>query len=108
VLRAQTPRGVDGAVLNESAFVVRYFGQTSADDRLLLVNLGPRAHLDPMAEPLLAPHCRGRHWAVAFSTESPAYAGWGTPPIDTVDDGWWVPAECAVFLRPDDASTAAR
>ncbi|HET7372971.1 MAG TPA: DUF3459 domain-containing protein, partial [Gemmatimonadaceae bacterium] len=108
VLRAQTRRGVDGAVLNESAFVVRYFGQTSADDRLLLVNLGPRAHLDPMAEPLLAPHCRGRHWAVAFSTESPAYAGWGTPPIDTVDDGWWVPAECAVFLRPDDASAAAR
>jgi len=108
VLRAQTPRGVDGAVLNESAFVVRYFGQTSADDRLLLVNLGPRAHLDPVAEPLLAPPCRGRHWAVAFSTESPAYAGWGTPPIDTVDDGWWVPAECAVFLRPDDASSAAR
>ena len=108
VLRGQARRGVDGAVLNESAFVVRYFGQTSDDDRLLLVNLGPRAHLDPMAEPLLAPRCHGGHWAVAFSTESPAYAGWGTPPIDTVDDGWWVPAECAAFLRPAHASATAR
>ncbi|HTJ23683.1 MAG TPA: malto-oligosyltrehalose trehalohydrolase [Gemmatimonadaceae bacterium] len=108
VLRAQMPRGVDGAVLNEHAFVVRYFGQTSADDRLLLVNLGPRAHLDPMAEPLLAPGCSGRHWAVALSSESPTYGGWGTPAVDTVDDGWWLPAECSVFLRPDDASAAAR
>jgi maltooligosyltrehalose trehalohydrolase len=107
-LRSQAPRGVDGAVLSESAFVIRFFGG-GRDDRLLLVNLGPCAHLDPMAEPLIAPLCPGTHWLTVFSTEDPVYGGWGTPPIDTADDGWRLPAECAALLRPwTDAETAAR
>ena len=107
-LRAQAPRGVDGAVLGEQAFALRFFGP-HGDDRLLLVNLGPRVHLDPMPEPLIAPPCHGVRWVTILSTDSPAYGGWETPPVDTVDDGWWLPAECAVLLRPSiDAETTAR
>ena len=107
-LRAQTVHGVDGAVLGEQSFVLRFFGPRG-DDRLLLVNLGPRVHLDPMPEPLLAPRCRGTHWVNVLSTDAAAYGGWGTPPVDTAGDGWWLPAECAVLLRPpSDAETTAR
>lgn len=109
-LRAQAPRGIDGAVLGDRAFALRFFGP-NGDDRLLLVNLGPRIHLDPLPEPLIAPRCRSSHWITVLSTDSVAYGGWGTPPVDTVDDGWWLPAECAVLLRPPnstDAETTAR
>jgi hypothetical protein len=43
-----------------------------------------------------------------FSTESSKYGGWGTPPLETVDDGWWIPAECAVLLAPTNAKTPRR
>ena len=106
-LHAQTRRGVDGAVLNDRAFVLRFFGP-DGDDRLLVVNLGRRVHLDPMAEPLIAPRRRGTHWVTVLSTDAPAYGGWGAPDVDTID-GWWLPAECAVLLRlPTDAETTAR
>jgi maltooligosyltrehalose trehalohydrolase len=103
VLRTQRLRGVDGAVLSDNAFVLRYFGE-NAPDRLLVVNLGARLHLSPVPEPLLAPP-RGVAWTVVFSTESPKYGGWGTPPLETIDDGWWIPAECAVLLIPTDDDT---
>ena len=107
-LKAQAHRGVDGAVLGEQAFVLRFFG-SHGDDRLLLVNFGPRVHLDPLAEPLVAPCCGSSHWITVLSTDSPEYGGWGTPPVDTANDGWWLPAECAVLLRPSiDAETTAR
>jgi maltooligosyltrehalose trehalohydrolase len=106
VLRAQRHRGLDGAVLSEHAFVLRFFGADD-DDRLLVVNLGARLHFDPNAEPLLAPP-RGARWTDAFSTESPRYGGWGTPTLENLDDGWWIPAESAVLLIPahDDTKTA--
>ena len=44
-IRAQTPRGVDGAVLGPNAFVLRFFAGDGAD-RLLLVNFGPDLHLE--------------------------------------------------------------
>jgi maltooligosyltrehalose trehalohydrolase len=107
-LRAQAPRGVDGAIVGDRALALRFF-EPHGDDRLLLVNLGPRLHLDPMPEPLLAPRCAGLHWVTVLSTDAAAYGGWGTPPVDTVDDGWWLPAECAVLLRPPtDAETTPR
>jgi hypothetical protein len=45
---------------------------------------------------------------MVFSTESPKYGGWGTPPLETITDGWWIPAECAVLLIPTDDQTPAR
>jgi maltooligosyltrehalose trehalohydrolase len=85
-------------VLTDAAFVLRFFGQRG-DDRLLVVNLGARYHADPLAEPLVAPLV-GRSWTTVFSTDEPEYGGWGTPPIATTDDGWWLPAECAALLAP--------
>ncbi len=106
VLQVQRRGGLDGAVLSKHAFVIRYFGG-SEDDRLLVVNLGRRMNAAPIAEPLVAPP-RGCAWTTIFSTESPKYGGWGTPPLETADQGWWIPAECAVLLIPTDDPTPAR
>jgi maltooligosyltrehalose trehalohydrolase len=89
---------VDGAVLSDSAFVLRYFVPDD-HDRLLVVNLGRDLHLDPAPEPLLAPPERGRVWGVAWSSENPKYGGHGTAPLDA-EDSWWVPGEAAVLLAP--------
>jgi maltooligosyltrehalose trehalohydrolase len=108
VLRAQRSRGVDGAVLGERAFVLRFFGGEAHDgDRLLVVNLGSRLHAEPIAEPLVAAPAN-RRWTTLLSTESARYGGWGTPPVITADDGWWLPAESAVLMRSTDAATTAR
>jgi maltooligosyltrehalose trehalohydrolase len=97
VFRAQTPRGVDGAVLSEHAFVLRYFGD-GGDDRLLVVNLGRDLHLNPAPEPLLAPP-EGKVWAVRWSSEDLRYGGCGTAPLDT-EDNWRIPGAAAVVLAP--------
>ena len=99
VFRAPRRRGVDGAVFDDRAFVLRYFGE-EGDDRLLFVNLGSRLHLDPAAEPLVAAPRAGATWRLVFSSEDPRYGGWGTQPVNPGDDGWWLPAESAVVLAP--------
>jgi maltooligosyltrehalose trehalohydrolase len=98
-LSRRTPALLDGAVLGTHAFVLRFFG-FGGDDRLLIVNLGARLRPETIPEPLLAPPRAGQRWTTAFSTESPEYGGWGTPPVETEKHGWWIPAECAVLLRP--------
>jgi maltooligosyltrehalose trehalohydrolase len=97
--RAQAPGGVDGAVLGEHAFVLRFF-EDDATDRLLVVNLGRDLHLLTCPEPLLAPpeQCK---WRVALSTEDPKYGGSGTGPVDTPDEGWRIMGEAAVVLTPE-------
>jgi maltooligosyltrehalose trehalohydrolase len=100
VLRRQHPRSLDGAVLSKHVFALRFFGG-ALGDRLLVVNLGRRLRADPLAEPLLAPP-RHRAWRTAFSTDAPEYGGWGAPPLEVHDDGWWIPAESAALLSPTD------
>lgn len=92
-------RRVDGAALNDDAFILRYFGATREDDRLVVVNLGRRLHAAPLAEPLAAPP-KDMRWRSMWSSESPRYGGYGTPPIDADDGGWWLPAESTVVLIP--------
>jgi maltooligosyltrehalose trehalohydrolase len=98
--RAQRPGGVDGAVLSESAFVLRFFGTEDepAADRLLVVNLGRDLHFSPAPEPLLAPPFEMR-WETLWSTEDPSYGGCGTVPLDT-EENWRIPGLAAVVLRP--------
>jgi maltooligosyltrehalose trehalohydrolase len=89
---------LDGAVLGESAFVLRFF-VPDEHDRLLVVNLGRDLHLDPVPEPLLAPPDRGLVWAAVWSSENPKYGGSGTAPLDT-EQHWEIPGEAAVLLAP--------
>jgi maltooligosyltrehalose trehalohydrolase len=86
---------VDGAVLSQSAFVVRFFGDRDGD-RLLLVNLARDLELRIVPEPLLAP-LEGQTWRLLWATESPRYSTGSTPDVER-DDGWFVPGESAVVL----------
>ncbi|HEX2852967.1 MAG TPA: malto-oligosyltrehalose trehalohydrolase [Opitutaceae bacterium] len=88
---------VDGAVLNDHAFVLRFFSATG-DDRLLVVNLGTDFFYSPSPEPLLAP-VENRGWSIRWSSESPGYAGGGTPALETTA-GWRLPGHAAVLLQP--------
>src|SRR5205085_9872759 len=99
VFRAQKPRGVDGAVLGDRAFVLRFFA-AGGRDKLLIVNLGEDIHRTSLAEPLLAPPT-GCRWHISFSTEAPAYGGLGVAPILS-SEGWHISAESAQVLEPID------
>ncbi len=92
VFSLQGQLGVDGAVLSDKAFVLRFFGHDT--DRLLIVNLGGDLYFAPVPEPLLAPP-RLQEWTMLFSTEDPAYGGGGTAAV-ILDDGWRLPAESAI------------
>ena len=112
--RAQAWRGVDGAVLGNEAFVLRYFDGTPGDaydgrdpalgDRLLLVNLGRDLHLDAAPEPLLAPP-EGCSWSLEWSSESSCYDGSGTPAVVSAERGWHLPGHATIVLRPVTGTT---
>jgi maltooligosyltrehalose trehalohydrolase len=92
----QIPGGVDGAVLGEKSFLLRYFGEQD-DDRLLMVNFGGQQPLIPCPEPLLAPPL-GFEWEVIWSSDDSRYGGPGiTKPF--ADEGWSLPAESTIALR---------
>lgn len=97
-LLGKAQRGTyDGAVLGPAVFCLRFFGR-AGEDRLLIVNLGMHAHIDPAPEPLLAPPT-GHAWQVAWSSEDPSYGGGGTQ-APCSDDNWHVAAETTVLLTP--------
>jgi maltooligosyltrehalose trehalohydrolase len=75
------PLNVDGAVLSESAFLLRFFANPPHQDRLLLVNLAADVWCESVAEPLLAPPAAGS-WQLAWSSEHPKYGGEGIREID--------------------------
>jgi maltooligosyltrehalose trehalohydrolase len=102
VFRFSRRRGMDGAVLSASAFVLRFFGD-AAGDRLIVVNLGRDCQITPAPEPLLAPPADCA-WELAWSSDDVKYGGCGTPPLET-DAGWFLPGEATVVLRPKVAGT---
>jgi maltooligosyltrehalose trehalohydrolase len=91
-------RGVEGAVLAPSAWLLRWVTPEPAEARLLLVNLGRELDYAPPSEPLLAPPS-GMRWETLWSSEAPAYGGRGTPRVET-ELGWVIPGPCAVLLGP--------
>ena len=93
----QLTGAVDGAVLTQTAFVLRYFVDRD-QDRLLLINFGIDTHLDPAPEPLLAPPVHS-DWKILWSSEDPKYGGLGTAPPET-EEGWRIPGQTAVVLYP--------
>lgn len=99
VLGTGLPGAVDGAVLSADAFLLRFFGRTGSEDRLLLVNLGGELRYSPAPEPLLAPPA-GRRWRLVWSSEEPRYGGAGTPDPESPGGEWTLPGESAVLLTP--------
>ncbi len=95
--RAQAKGMVDGAVLGDEAFVLRFFS-SQKEDRLILVNFGVDLHLNPAPEPLLAPP-EGRLWKVMLATTDSKYGGCGTPMPDS-NDNWRIPGHAAAVLTP--------
>jgi maltooligosyltrehalose trehalohydrolase len=88
----------DGAVLNDNAFVLRFFSQDYAEDRILIINLGSELEFWPAPQPLLAPplNCE---WEILWSSESPCYGGSGASNPET-PTCWNVPAYAALLLKP--------
>jgi maltooligosyltrehalose trehalohydrolase len=98
---AQQSRGsIDGAVLTEQAFVLRWLDSRPA--LLLAVNLGTERFQITGSEPLLA--CDpDEEWAVLWSSEHPDYGGGGVvSPVDS--EGWSLPGMTAVLLHAVHAS----
>ncbi|HEY6640856.1 malto-oligosyltrehalose trehalohydrolase [Povalibacter sp.] len=97
VIAAQDSHSIDGAVLSEHAFVLRWFDDVHGD-RLLVVNLDLDLLLDPNPEPLLAPQ-RDSGWQVVWASESPRYGGAGAiDPVNAVQQ-WRIQANSATLLR---------
>ena len=96
VFRAMSSVKIDGAVLGDRAFLIRYFAEDS--ERVLLVNLDIDLHLKSVPEPLLAPP-RGCKWQVLFSSEDPTYGGSGIY-LPGEDGEWHIPGESAILLSP--------
>ncbi len=88
-------KGIDGAVLTDRLFLVRFFGE-NGNDRLLLVNLGADHQERSISEPLLAPP-HGCEWQMSLSSEDTRYGGGGA--YNPFENGQWrIPGEAAVFL----------
>jgi maltooligosyltrehalose trehalohydrolase len=91
-------RRLDGAVLSDAAFVLRFFAADAADDRLLIVNLGADLNRASFAEPLLAPPA-GCDWRIEWSSDDVAYGGCGTR--DVWPKGCWsIPSQTALVCSP--------
>jgi maltooligosyltrehalose trehalohydrolase len=91
------PCRIDGAVLTDDAWMLRFFSEGAAD-RLLIINLGRDLLLGPAPEPLLAP-VEGQAWQLLWSSEAPLYGGSGNPTTDANGD-WLIPGQSAAVLGP--------
>ena len=97
VISRQGQDGIDGAVLSQHCFIVRFFTREIDTDRLLVVNLGVELEFRPSPEPLLGPP-EGMAWRTLWSSEDPRYGGNGTAALDS-EKNWRIPGNAAVLLR---------
>ncbi|HET7504403.1 MAG TPA: malto-oligosyltrehalose trehalohydrolase [Kofleriaceae bacterium] len=93
------PDALDGAVLSDRAFVLRYQQDDPLRDRLLLVNLGATFLGASVPEPLVAPPA-GAGWRLLWSSEDPRYGGHGTPEPCT-RERLAIPGRAAIVLAPE-------
>lgn len=94
VIRRQDRRTVDGAVLADRVFILRYSGGTDGD-RLLVFNFGAGFELQPLSEPLLAAPA-GSAWEMVWSSDDECYGGSGT--MTCFHDGALSLPRAAAFL----------
>jgi maltooligosyltrehalose trehalohydrolase len=102
VISRQGEDGIDGAVLSQHCFIVRFFAQPMGDDRLLALNLGIEMEFNPSPEPLLGPP-EGKIWRTLWSSEDPQYGGNGTVELDS-EENWRIPGYAAVLLSAEPAT----
>lgn len=96
VISKQDRSKLDGAVLNDACFILRYFGE-KGDDRLILVNFGKDIFAKSIAEPLIAPSKKGE-WKLIWSSENLNYGGKGiSNPIQNGD--WHIIGHCLLLLK---------
>lgn len=88
---------IDGAVLGNDCFILRYFGEKEGD-RLLIINFGSDYEFNPAPEPLLAPN-EGNKLELEWSSESVQYGGEGTPPINI--PFWKLLGHSAIVLKTE-------
>lgn len=98
---ADGPLPMDGAVLGENCWLLRYFAK-DGEDLLLIVNLGRDQRLASIPEPLTAP-IEGRTWRLIWSSENPDYGGGGVSELFT-DGMWRLPGQAAIVLAPGEAA----
>jgi maltooligosyltrehalose trehalohydrolase len=89
---------IDGAVLGERLFVLRFVAEAAADERLLVVNLGIDVAAGSFAEPLVAPP-ENHDWRVEWSSEHPDYGGTGAPDVCGAH-GWRIRGGSSSVLKP--------
>lgn len=100
VIARQDVNEIDGAVLSETAFVLRWWDER-AGDRLLLINIGKECLLTPAPEPLLAAP-RDAAWSLVWSSDDIAYGGRGAvAPSGAAAPGWRLTADSAVLLQAE-------
>ncbi len=97
VISGKSARAIDGAVLGESCFVLRYLSPKQ-DDRLIVINLGIGIDLPHLPEPLVAPP-NGHRWEVKWSSELPVYGGSGSSAPGRFG-AWHVTGESTQLLIP--------
>ncbi|HEY8940037.1 MAG TPA: alpha-amylase family glycosyl hydrolase, partial [Cellvibrio sp.] len=87
---------LDGAIISNSVFLMRFFSLKNSDDRLLIVNLGRDYEMTSVAEPLFAPHTN-HDWKLFWSSESPHYGGHGSA-APFAQQSWLLPGFSAAVL----------
>lgn len=93
---------VDGSVLGDHLFLLRFFSALPGNERILVINLGGDAAITSAAEPLLAPP-DGLQWIMEWSSEDFRYGGRGKRPID-LQARSTISGECALLCRPMQAT----
>jgi maltooligosyltrehalose trehalohydrolase len=97
VFARQSWDGLEGTILGNDAFLLHWSG-VEDERRLVAVNFGCDLPIRPVPHPILAlPH--GWQWEVLWSSEAHEYGGRGTAPL-VRDDGWHLPGESTVVLKP--------
>jgi maltooligosyltrehalose trehalohydrolase len=95
VLAQQSRECLDGAVLTDRAFMIRFFGAEQGD-RLLLINLGTQRRLETLGEPLFAALPQAA-WHLVWCSDARRYGGPGI--VNPYRDGQWtLPARSAAFF----------
>jgi maltooligosyltrehalose trehalohydrolase len=79
-----------GATAGERTVLLRFTGSDPAEDRLLVLNLGPDLNLAPLAQPIVAAP-EGHQWSALWCSEHIQYGGSGVcesaPPVRLVATG---------------------